>query len=42
VGREWGWLFANSFDEYTQRVERVGFTGAHEGSVQVRGELRAG
>lgn len=39
---EWGWFFANSFNEYTQRVEQVGFTGAHEGWVQVRGELQAG
>lgn len=39
---EWGWFFANSFNEYTQRVEQVEFTGPHDGWVTVDGELRAG
>jgi len=39
---EWGWFFANSFNEYTQRVEQVEFTGSHEGWLRVAGELHAG
>lgn len=39
---EWGWFFANSFNEYAQRIEQAGFTGADEGGIQVRGELQAG
>jgi hypothetical protein len=39
---EWGWFFANSFNEYTQRVEQVSFTGPHDGWANVAGELQAG
>ncbi|MDS0300253.1 hypothetical protein NDI76_16015 [Halogeometricum sp. S1BR25-6] len=39
---EWGWFFANSFNEYTQRVEQVEFNGAHDGWVSASGELQAG
>jgi len=39
---EWGWFFANSFNEYTQRVDQVEFEGAHEGWVSADGELHAG
>jgi hypothetical protein len=39
---EWGWFVANSFNEYTQRVEPVEFEGSHGGWVSVAGELRAG
>ncbi|MFA1612437.1 hypothetical protein [Halobellus rubicundus] len=39
---EWGWFFANSFNEYTQRVEQVEFEGSHEGWTSAGGELHAG
>ena len=39
---EWGWFFANSFNEYTQRVEQVEFHGSHDGWVSASGELQAG
>jgi hypothetical protein len=39
---EWGWFFANSFNEYTQRAEGVELDGPHEGWVSVAGELQAG
>jgi hypothetical protein len=32
---EWGWFFANGFDEYTQRVEQVAFDGPHRGWIGV-------
>lgn len=39
---EWGWFFANSFNEYTQRVEQTEIIGSHEGWIQIGGELQAG
>ena len=39
---EWGWFFANSFNEYTQRVQQVRFNGSHAGWESARGELQAG
>lgn len=39
---EWGWFFANSFNEYTQRVDQVKLIGAHDGWMSATGELQAG
>ncbi|MBX0298302.1 hypothetical protein [Haloarcula nitratireducens] len=39
---EWGWFFANSFNEYTQRVEQIEFNGSHDGWVSATGELQTG
>lgn len=39
---EWGWFFANSFNEYTQYVEGAEFDGAHDGWVSVPGETQRG
>lgn len=39
---EWGWFFANSFNEYTQYVPQVESVGPHDGWLLIEGELQAG